>query len=328
MLCRRNDRALTARDAQGTLAHAMLVRKLKSDGAERARYDAHIIERDERHATVIADWTRPRLDLGYVTFEPGDQFHETFYVDRWYTVFEIRAASGALKGWYADLARPARILNDTIEWEDLALDAWMSPQGDLRWMDQDEFAALEPSLPAGEALAVRSAIEPLREELQRRWRAYMNDQIALVLTRRRWTLGTAESCTGGLIADELTNRPNSSTYFMGGIVAYDNRIKRALLGVSAETLEQHGAVSEACALEMADGARRALGVDVAVSATGIAGPSGGSDAKPVGLVYLGISTPTGRAAERHVWSHNRIGNKRASADAALRLILRQLTIGD
>ena len=319
---------MTARGAQGTLAAVMLVRKLKPDGAERARYDAHLIERDERHAIVVADWTRPRLDLGFVTLEQGDQFRETFYADRWHTVFEIRSASGALKGWYSDLARPARILSDTIEWEDLALDAWMSPQGELHWIDQDEFAALEPSLPAGEAMAVRSALDPLREELQRRWRAYMNDQIALALTRRRWTLGTAESCTGGLIAHELTNRPNSSAYFMGSIIAYDNRIKRALLGVSAQTLERFGAVSEACALEMADGARSALNVDVAVSATGIAGPSGGSEAKPVGLVYLGISTPAGRAAERHVWPHDRVGNKHASADAALRLILRQVTIDD
>lgn len=306
----------------------MLVRKLKFDGAERARYDARLVERDERHATVIADWTRPRLDLGFVTFERGDQFHETFYADRWYTVFEIRATSGALKGWYADLARPARILSDTIEWEDLALDAWMSPAGDLHWLDEDEFAALEPLLPASDTLAVRSALDPLREELQRRWRAYMNDQIALALVRRCWTLGTAESCTAGLIADELTNRPGSSAYFVGGIIAYDNRIKHSALGVSTETIERYGAVSEACALEMADGVRKALGVEVGISATGIAGPSGGSEDKPVGLVYLGISTPIGCAAERHVWPYDRAGNKRASADAALRLILRQLTIDD
>lgn len=303
----------------------MLVRKLKSNGVERAQYNAQLVERDNRHVTVIAEWTRPRVDLGWGTLEQGDVLRETFYTDRWHTVFEVRSATGALKGWYADLSRPARITEDTIEWEDLALDAWMSPQGELRWLDEDEFAALEPSLARGEALAVRSALDPLREELRQRWRTYMNDQIALALTRRGWTLGTAESCTGGLIADELTNRPGSSAYFMGGIVAYDNRIKRAALGVSAETLERHGAVSEACALEMAEGARRALGVDVAVSATGIAGPSGGTDAKPVGLVYLGISGPAGRAVERHVWPHDRTGNKRASADAALRLLLRHLS---
>ncbi len=302
----------------------MLVRKLNPDGAERARYDAQLIERTDRYATVIAEWTRPRVDLGFATLERGDVLHETFYADRWHTVFEVRSAASALKGWYADLSRPARITEDTIEWEDLALDAWMSPQGDFHWMDEDEFAALQPSLSTDERLAVRSALDPLREELQRRWRAYMNDQIALALARRRWTLGAAESCTGGLIADELTNRPNSSAYFAGSIVAYDNRIKRALLGVSAETLERHGAVSEACALEMAEGARSTLGVDVAVSVTGIAGPSGGSQAKPVGLVYLAVSSPAGRAVEQHVWPHDRLGNKRASADAALRLLLHHL----
>ena len=299
----------------------MLVRKLKSDGVERARYDAQIVERDHRHVTVLADWTRPRLDLGYVVFERGDRFCETFYADRWYTVFEIRASTGLLKGWYADLARPARITDDSVEWEDLALDAWMSPQGDLSWMDQDEYAALEPSLPPGEALAVRSSLDPLREELQRHWRADMNDRIAAALTKRHWTIGTAESCTGGLVGDELTNRPNSSSYFMGGIISYDNRIKRDVLGVSAETLDRHGAVSEPCALEMAAGARKALQVDVGISVTGIAGPTGGTDTKPVGLVYLGISAPHGNAVERHVWPYDRIGNKRASADAALKLIV-------
>jgi PncC family amidohydrolase len=299
---------------------AMLIRKLDHDGAERARYPAEVIARDAASVTVRAAWTRPRLDLGYVVFEPGDVFVETFYADRWHNVFEISGASGGLKGWYADLTRPARITERLVEWEDLALDLWMSPRGALSTLDEDEFAALEPALRPGEAVAVRLSVAVARDELLRRWRARMNDRIAAGLIGRGWTAGTAESCTGGLIGDELTNRPGSSAYFLGGIIAYDNRIKQSLLGVSAETLARHGAVSEACALEMAAGARAALGVDVAVSVTGIAGPDGGSPAKPVGLVCIGLSGPAGQSVERHVWAHDRLGNKRATADQALRML--------
>ncbi|MEO6062482.1 MAG: CinA family protein, partial [Thermoflexales bacterium] len=166
--------------------------------------------------------------------------------------------------------------------------------------------------------------ERAADDLRARWRAHANDRIAAALDSRGWTIGTAESCTGGQIADTLTDRAGSSGYFLGGIISYDNRVKRERLGVMAETLETAGAVSPETALEMARGARRALGVDVAVSATGIAGPGGGSADKPVGLVWLAISAPAIERAERHVWPFDRAGNKRASADAALRLLLQAL----
>ncbi len=298
----------------------MLIRKLNPDGSERARYTAEVIARDAASVTVRAAWTRPRLDLGYVVFEPGDTFVETFYADRWHNVFEITGASGALKGWYADLTRPARITDTQVDWEDLALDVWMSPRGALSVLDEDEFAALEPALRPGEAIVVRHSIAAVQDELRRRWRARMNDRIAAWLIRRGWTIGTAESCTGGLVGDALTDRAGSSAYFLGGIIAYDNRLKQSLLGVQAGTLARHGAVSEACAREMAAGARSALGVDVGVSVTGIAGPDGGGPDKPVGLVYIGLCGPDGEAVERHVWPHDRLGNKRATADQALRML--------
>lgn len=138
------------------------------------------------------------------------------------------------------------------------------------------------------------------------------------------TVATAESCTGGLIAHLLTEIPGSSTYLRGGIVAYANEIKRDVLDVPADVLAAHGAVSAQVAMAMADGARRHLGVDVAVSATGVAGPAGGSDEKPVGLTYIAVADEAGSVVQRHHWTLDRSGNKRASAAAALALVLARL----
>lgn len=154
----------------------------------------------------------------------------------------------------------------------------------------------------------------------------MDDALAIqageALRARGWWVATAESCTGGLVLHRLTNIPGSSAYVLGGIVAYDNRIKQNVLGVRAETLETFGAVSAETAEEMVRGALARLGSDVAVSITGIAGPGGGSPDKPVGLTYLGVATKEGvlRVA-RHVWAGDRLAVKAQSADAALRMIL-------
>ena len=110
------------------------------------------------------------------------------------------------------------------------------------------------------------------------------------------TLGTAESCTGGLVAARLTSVPGSSDVFLGSVVAYSNVVKAAELGVPEALLDEHGAVSAEVAEAMAHGARERLGVDVAVSVTGIAGPDGGTPEKPVGLVYLHASGPNGDLA--------------------------------
>jgi len=138
------------------------------------------------------------------------------------------------------------------------------------------------------------------------------------------TLATAESCTGGLVAHLITEVPGSSAYYLGGLVTYADGVKTALADVPPPVLEAHGAVSAQVAVAMAQGARRRLSVDVAVAVTGIAGPDGGTDTKPVGLTYVAVADGDGDTVRRHQWSDDRSGNKRASAAAALSLVLERL----
>ena len=144
--------------------------------------------------------------------------------------------------------------------------------------------------------------------------------IGQLLRQQRLTLATAESCTGGLIGHRLTDVPGSSDYFLGGIIAYSNEIKERLLGVKLETLQAHGAVSAETAIEMARGASRVLGADVAVSVTGIAGPGGGTADKPIGLTYVAVVAANYERVERFVWAKDRSGNKWDSSEAALRML--------
>jgi len=146
-------------------------------------------------------------------------------------------------------------------------------------------------------------------------------QVGERLRDRALTIATAESSTGGLIAKRLTDRSGSSAYVIGGVVAYADAVKQQVLGVQEQTLIDHGAVSDPVAQEMADGVRRLLGTDVALSVTGIAGPTGATASKPVGLHYVGLSTPDGTWVRRHVWHGDRAANRQAAADAAFRLLL-------
>jgi len=150
-------------------------------------------------------------------------------------------------------------------------------------------------------------------------------EVGSALRQKGWTLALGESCTGGLVAHRITEVAGSSEYFLGGVVAYSNPVKHGLLRVPEQTLERHGAVSEETARQMARGARAVLGADVGLSVTGIAGPGGGTTEKPVGLTVLAVSTPVGEWIERHVWNGDRHANKQASAEAALRLLLRALS---
>jgi PncC family amidohydrolase len=153
------------------------------------------------------------------------------------------------------------------------------------------------------------------------------ERMGELLRQRRLSLGIAESCTGGLVSDLVTDVPGSSDYFVGGIVAYSNRSKQQLLGVQAGTLDAHGAVSGPCAAEMAAGARQVLQADLAVSVTGIAGPSGGTAGKPVGLTFLHLSAPDAELGQSMVWQGDRRANKESSALAALQLVVAYLQDG-
>jgi len=152
----------------------------------------------------------------------------------------------------------------------------------------------------------------------------VEDKIGALLLTQRLTLTTAESCTGGLLGHRITNVPGSSAYYLGGFVAYANEAKETLLSVRHETLLAHGAVSEETAREMARGGRRQMGADVGLSVTGIAGPTGGTPDKPVGLVYVALSAADVELCQRHVWQGDRLANKERSADAALQLLLAYL----
>jgi PncC family amidohydrolase len=140
------------------------------------------------------------------------------------------------------------------------------------------------------------------------------------------TIATVESCTGGLIGHLLTEVPGSSAYYVGGFVTYSDDMKRVMVGVPADVLVAHGAVSAQSALAMATGGRERTGADLGVSVTGIAGPDGGSPAKPVGLTYVAVADAEGGEVRRFAWAGSREANKRASAQAALELVLERMSI--
>ena len=141
-----------------------------------------------------------------------------------------------------------------------------------------------------------------------------------VLKQSRRRLAVAESCTGGLVGHLLTEVPGSSDVFAGGAITYDNHLKQQI-GVDEGLLENEGTVSSAVAEAMATGIRKQAGASVGVAVTGIAGPSGGSETKPVGLTYVAVADEDGVVSEGHIWRADRSTNKQLSAQAALRLAL-------
>ena len=146
-------------------------------------------------------------------------------------------------------------------------------------------------------------------------------QLGAFLLERGATVATAESCTGGEIAHLITSVPGSSAYFKGSVVAYANEVKERVLGVDAGVLEREGAVSEPVVLQMAEGVKRLMGTDYAVATSGVAGPGGGTEEKPVGTVWIGVATPKGSYARRFAFSFTRERNIAKAASKAIELLI-------
>ena len=148
----------------------------------------------------------------------------------------------------------------------------------------------------------------------------MEEALGNLLKKKGKTIATAESCTGGYIAHLLTNRPGSSTFYLGGFVSYDNQVKIEVLRVDKDSIEEEGAVSEIVVKQMANGARNLLKTDLAIATSGVAGPDGGTDEKPVGTVWIAIASSNGVIAKKFLFEKNRDRNIRRTALAAMSMV--------
>ena len=149
-------------------------------------------------------------------------------------------------------------------------------------------------------------------------------EIGMLLSERKLKLALAESCTGGLVGHRMTNVPGSSEYFVGGVVAYSYEAKVRTLDVSWDTLNGLGAVSSKTVIEMARGAKKLMDADIAVSVSGIAGPGGGTEEKPVGTTWVGLAANDGEWSREFHFNGSRDQNKASSANAALQILLEYL----
>ncbi len=184
---------------------------------------------------------------------------------------------------------------------------------------------VEPGAQARAAELEHRLVGPVEQFLFARDERSIEQQVLDLCRERGYTLATAESCTGGLVAGRLTSVAGSSEVFLGGVVAYANEVKAAQLGVPEPVLAAHGAVSAETAAAMAAGARESIGADVVVAVTGIAGPDGGSDEKPVGLVFLHAESPGGSLGLRFDFPGDRDTIRLRATVAALHLVRRLLS---
>ena len=183
-------------------------------------------------------------------------------------------------------------------------------------------------------------IEPLQEKVNRKAQELhqiipqyifgeddisMEEALGKLLIEKGKTIATAESCTGGYIAHLLTSRPGSSAFYLGGFVSYDNQVKVEVLKVDKDSIEEEGAVSETVVKQMANGARNLLKTDLAIATSGVAGPDGGTDEKPVGTVWIAVASSTGVIAKKFLFEKNRVRNIRRSAMAAMSMVRKVLT---
>lgn len=206
------------------------------------------------------------------------------------------------------------------------------PEIKIAYLPQDCGVQIKLKVNGGTSEKAGRIISRAEEELRAKLGKYIygtgneniEEVVARLLFNQKLTVAVAESCTGGLISHKLTNIPGSSAYYKRGFVTYSNTAKMDLLGVSEGTLEKYGAVSRETASEMAVGVRKVSSTDIGLSATGIAGPGGGTAEKPVGLVFLGCSFKHNTITEKHQFFRNRIWNKERTAVYGLDLLRRIL----
>jgi len=195
------------------------------------------------------------------------------------------------------------------------------PDNYLRVVARGDSAATADARIAAVVAAVRERLGPL---VYGEGEETLPAVVGGLLRERGATVAVAESCTGGLVAERITDVPGASQYFRGGVVAYANEAKQALLGVPAELLARHGAVSEAVARAMAEGVRARFAADIGIATTGISGPTGGTAEKPVGLVYLALARAEGTTADGFVFPIDRLRHRMLTAQVALDWLRRAL----
>jgi nicotinamide-nucleotide amidase len=253
---------------------------------------------------------------------------------------------GEMKGMFEETLEP--LIKERSEGSIVSRTLWFTGLGESALAEkvQDLLDASDPTVAplagqgkvrlrittrAGTPEEAEKKIEPVAEEILFRLGDYyfgeddetLEDAVGKLLTEWGATLALAESCTGGLLAKRLTDRAGSSAYFIEGLVTYSNESKERLLGVPLEMLVEHGAVSEPVARAMAEGVRKVAGTDYGLSVTGVAGPDGGTEEKPVGLVFVGISDESGTVVERldlSAWRRSREAIRERSANRAFDLL--------
>ncbi len=210
---------------------------------------------------------------------------------------------------------------EVVEVEPMNREVWRGTEIRRRMLEGGEWKGLVPEAVAEylEDINMKERIKPVYA-----CQGTTEKEVAHLLTKKRLTISTAESCTGGLIAHRLTDIPGSSAYFMSGMVTYSDQAKIDLLGVKPKTLEEYGAVSQEVAKEMAEGVKDKIDTDIGISTTGIAGPGGGSAEKPVGTVYIAISTDDGTSTKKFKFSGDRWQVKKQTSEFALESILELL----
>ena len=147
------------------------------------------------------------------------------------------------------------------------------------------------------------------------------EELANGLTMRQMTLAVAESCTGGMLSNMITDMPGSSNFYQGGVVAYNNAVKIEVIGVTGDCIRNHGAVSERTARAMADGVREALSADIGIAITGIAGPGGGTDERPIGLIHIAVTDLDNQLSKEIKLDGDRAKIKKAASEAAIELAI-------